>query len=305
MKNTVFVIGSINQDIVAYVDRHPKIGETVPGYKLEYHPGGKGANQAIACAKLGGDVSLFANVGRDEAGKRLLKYLRKQDVDCGHVEILDDQPTGCALITVDKNSENSIVVVPGANKQWRERSGSSAVFCKNDIVMAQFEVPLAVVEFYFHRAREIGAKTILNPSPIQAVPARLFALVDYLIVNEIELAQISNGGIELKDNENILLAAKKLEKKYNGTLIVTLGGDGVRIMENGKWHCLKAPKVTAVDTTGAGDCFAGALAAALVVGKSILQAADFGNRAAAVSVTKPGAAPSMPSLSEIGCTNGI
>ncbi len=305
MENRVFVIGSINQDIVAYVDRHPRIGETVPGYKLEYHPGGKGANQAIACAKLGGDVSLFANVGRDEAGRRLVKYLEKQGVDCAHVEILDDQPTGSALITVDKNSENSIVVVPGANKQWRDRSDSGAVFCQNDIVMAQFEVPLGVVEHYFHQAKEAGAKTILNPSPFQAVPARLFALVDYLIVNEIELAQISNSGIELKGNENILLAAKKLEKKYKGILIVTLGGDGVRIMQNGKWHCIKARKVTAVDTTGAGDCFAGALAAALVAGKGILQAAEFGNKAAAISVTKPGAAPSMPSLSEIGDANAM
>ena len=189
----IYVVGSINRDLVVYVDGLPRPGETVFGNRFQQFPGGKGANQAVAASRLGDHVHLIGNVGSDAFGKQMLEFLAGENIDTSEVAILDTAPTGIALITVDSASENSIVVVSGANMVWHTRDPAQLKIEPSDIIICQFEIPLEIIESVFEQAKELGATTILNPAPVKPAPERILRNADYLVVNEVELEALSGG----------------------------------------------------------------------------------------------------------------
>jgi ribokinase len=298
----IYVVGSINRDLVVYVDGLPRPGETVFGNRFQQFPGGKGANQAVAASRLGGNVHLVGNVGADPFGKEMRDFLAGENIDTSEIAILDTAPTGIALITVDSASENSIVVVSGANMVWHTRELARLKVEPGDIVVCQFEIPLEIIESAFARAKEIGATTILNPAPVQAVPERILTNVNYLVVNEVELEALSGASVDLGDPASVYAAMGKLHQRVPLAIVATLGSRGALLSGPSGDYEAKGYNVNAVDTTGAGDCFIGAFAAALAQSDSISHAIDFANKAAAISVTRRGAASSFPTAVEVDPT---
>jgi ribokinase len=295
----VFVAGSINMDLVATAERHPAIGETVAGKDLLYFPGGKGANQAVAAAKLGAPTTLIGRLGKDAFGAQLRAFLGGQGVDLGPVQDCTDAHTGTAIITL-ANADNTIVVVPGANGLVSAADVATTVIAKGDVAVSQFEIPLPAICAFFQRARAAGATTILNPAPARAFDAGLLALVDILVLNESELGLLANR--RLRDTDEISLfvdAARSLQASERQTICVTLGKRGAVALVDGEVLTVAGRFVKAVDTTGAGDCFVGALAARLALGASVRDAISYANIAASISVQRMGAAPSMPSAAEM------
>jgi ribokinase len=294
--NRVSVVGSINQDIVAGAERHPRPGETVRGTTLRIHPGGKGANQAVAAARAGAAASLIGCVGDDVAGKELLVCFRDAGVDCGAVSVVTDAPTGTGLITV-AGGENTIVVIAGANDLLTPAMVARFDCEAGDVCVAQLETPVETTVAVFQRARAAGATTILNPAPAGEVPDELLALSDILVVNEFEFASTFRVPIDEWLAGSALAA---VSDRFSGPVLVTLGARGVSIWDGGSRTSIPGHQVEAVDSTGAGDCFVGYFAAGLVSGCTLEQAARRANRAAAISVTRHGAAESMPLASEVG-----
>jgi ribokinase len=294
----VFVAGSINMDVVATADRHPKIGETIAGREVLYFPGGKGANQAVSAAKLGVPTTLIGRLGKDSFGQELRTFLKAQGVDLGFVQE-SDAHTGTAIITL-ANSDNTIVVIPGANGLVTPADVSTVTLAKGDIAVSQFEIPLASVTAFFKHARAAGATTILNPAPAIAFGLALLDLVDVLILNETELGLLARTEIQDGDDvARIIDAAKTVQGGGNRIICVTLGKRGVLTLAGGEPLMIEGRPVKAVDTTGAGDCFVGAVAAQLAAKKSISDALNYANRAAAICVQRMGAAPSMPTAAEV------
>jgi len=293
----VFVAGSINMDVVATAERHPKIGETVAGKEVLYFPGGKGANQAVAAAKQGVLTTLIGRLGTDAFGRDLRTFLAAQSIDLGSVRDTD-APTGTAIITL-ANSDNTIVVIPGANADVDAADVTAASLTKGDVAVSQFEIPLPAIAAFFRSARAGGATTILNPAPARAVTPDLLALVDILVLNETELGVLT--GAELGENDEPMYfveAARPLRGKGR-TICITLGRRGVLALVGGEAVLIPGRHVKAVDTTGAGDCFVGALAAQLAQGKSMRDALTYANAAASICVQRMGAAPSMPTAAEV------
>jgi ribokinase len=295
----IFVVGSINRDLVVYVDGLPRPGETVFGNRFQHFPGGKGANQAVAASRLGGVVHLVGNVGSDAFGKEMRDFLAAENIDTSEIAILDATPTGVALITVDSISENSIVVVSGANMVWHSRDLTRMKIEPADIVISQFEIPLEIIESVFERAKEIGATTILNPAPIKPATEKILRNVDYLVVNELELEASSGATVNPDDSTSVYAAIEKLHQHGPLSIIATLGARGALVSCPDGRYKAQGHKVNAVDTTGAGDCFIGAFAATLAKSDSVPDAIDFANKAAAISVTRPGAATSFPRVAEV------
>jgi ribokinase len=292
----VFVAGSINMDVVATADRHPRVGETVAGNEVLYFPGGKGANQAVAAAKLGASTTLIGRLGTDAFGAQLRAFLAAQGVDLAFVKNTDAH-TGTALITI-ANADNTIVVVPGANALVSAEDVSTLVLAKGDVAVSQFEIPLPTIAAFFRRARAAGATTILNPAPATKFGQALLDLVDILVLNETELGFLT--GTELRDSDEdarFIAAVRTLGAKQ--IVCVTLGSRGVLAMIDGTASIIAGRKVKAVDTTGAGDCLVGALAAQLAAGKPIRDALVYANSAASICVQRMGAAPSMPTAAEV------
>jgi ribokinase len=296
----VFVVGSINRDLVVYVDGLPRAGETVFGNRFQQFPGGKGANQAVAASRLGGDVHFIGNVGSDAFGKEMRDFLAGENIDTSEIAILETAPTGIALITVDSASENSIVVVSGANMVWHTRDLARMKIGRGDIVICQFEIPLEIIESLFARAKKMGATTILNPAPIKPVTERILKHVDYLVVNEVELEAFSGTAVDPGDPPSVYAAIEKLQERGPRAIVATLGPRGAFLSGPTGRHEAKGYKVNAIDTTGAGDCFIGAFAAALAKSNSVDDAINFANKAAGISVTRRGAASSFPMIAEIG-----
>ena len=291
----VFVAGSINMDVVATAERHPQVGETVAGKAVLYFPGGKGANQAVAAAKLGAPATLIGRLGADAFGKEVRTFLAAQGV--GFVKDTAEAHTGTALITI-ADADNTIVVVPGANALVSAQDVRAAVLAKGDVAVSQFEIPLPAIAAFFQRARAAGATTILNPAPAIKFGRELLDLVDVLVLNETELGLLT--GIELRDTDDdarFMDAVRLLPTRK--TVCVTLGRRGVLAVIDGQPSIVPGRVVKAVDTTGAGDCLVGALAAQLAGGKTIREALDYANAAASISVQRMGAAPSMPTAAEI------
>ena len=294
----VFVAGSINMDVVATAERHPKVGETVAGTDVLYFPGGKGANQAVAAAKQGVLTTLIGRLGEDAFGRDLRTFLAAQSVDLGSVKDTADAHSGTAVITI-ANADNTIVVIPGANALVSAADVAAASLAKGDVAVSQFEIPLPAIMAFFQRARAAGATTILNPAPARAVGAELLALVDILVLNETELGVLT--GAELNENDEpqyFVEAARPLRAKAR-CICITLGRRGVLALVGGEAMLIPGRSVKAVDTTGAGDCFVGALAAQLASNKSTRDALTYANAAASICVQRMGAAPSMPTANEV------
>jgi ribokinase len=295
----VFVAGSINMDVVATADRHPRIGETVAGKAVLYFPGGKGANQAVSAAKLGAPTTLIGRVGADAFGRELREFLAAQGVDLAFVKDTAEAHTGTAVITL-ANADNTIVVVPGANGLVSTEDVGAPVLAKDDIAVSQFEIPLATVSAFFKRARAAGATTILNPAPAIEFGPEMFDLVDILILNETELGFLTRT--ELRDSDDparFVEAARVLPAKQDRIICVTLGKRGALALIGRQPSIITVRAVEAIDTTGAGDCFVGAVAAQLAKGKSIEDALGYANAAASICVQRMGAAPSMPTAAEV------
>jgi ribokinase len=295
----VFVAGSINMDVVATADRHPRVGETVAGKQVLYFPGGKGANQAVAAAKLGAATTLIGRVGTDAFGQELKAFLAAQGVDLRFVKNTAETHTGTAIITV-ADADNTIVVVAGANALLNAADVGGPVLAKGDIAVSQFEIPLTTISAFFKRARAAGATTILNPAPAITFGAELLDLVDILILNETELGVLAK--IELRDTDDparFMEAAAALRGERDMIVCVTLGKRGAIALVNGTRLVVEGRPVKPVDTTGAGDCFVGALAAQLAAGKSFRDALSYANISASICVQRMGAAPSMPIAAEV------
>lgn len=289
-KSKITVIGSINMDLVTSTSRIPKVGETLLGDSFHTIPGGKGANQAVPAARLGADVTMIGAVGDDSFGETVVNNLSNHGINTEHIIQIKDCSTGIASITLS-DRDNSIIVVPGANnyitpdiiEQNEEKIKNS------DILLLQLEIPLESVIKAVQLAKKHNTLTILNPAPIRELPMELLEMVDYLTPNEHEqtLLFASTGGTE---KEVAMLQEK---------CIVTKGSKGVMLYDNGAFLEIPSIQVEAVDTTGAGDSFNGALAFSLCEGTKIEDACRFANVVGAISVTKLGAQTGMPTKKEV------
>ena len=297
MKN-ICVIGSLNMDLVVNVDTMPKPGQALLGGNFKEVPGGKGANQAVAMARLNGTVSMIGKVGNDGFGKTLIKALNNDNVNTDYVHTADCS-TGVALITVDKNAQNAIVVAPGANFELTKDDIDKNIDCiKNiDIVVIQLETPLETVKYALQMAKKLNKYTILNPAPAVKLDDEIIKNVDLLTPNETELEIISE--IKIENEDDINKAAYKMIEKGVKELIVTLGSKGSLYINKEKSFFKPAYKVDAVDTTAAGDSFTGALAVALANNKTMEEAMDFASKVGALSVMKEGAQSSLPTLKDV------
>ncbi|WP_078833150.1 ribokinase [Pseudomonas extremaustralis] len=299
MPAKVVVVGSLNMDLVTRASRLPRAGETLVGQTFTTVPGGKGANQAVASARLGADVSMIGCVGADAYGIQLRDALLVEGIDCRAVSTVEGS-SGVALIVVDDTSQNAIVIVAGSNGELTPASlqAFDTVLQAANVIVCQLEVPMATVGYALKRGRELGKTVILNPAPASApLPAEWYASIDYLIPNESEAGALS--GVTVDSLDSARLAATRLIQAGAGKVIITLGPQGVLFSDGLVFEHLVAPKVKAVDTTAAGDTFVGGFAAALANGESEAEAIRFGQVAAALSVTRAGAQPSIPTLHDV------
>ncbi len=298
----IIVLGSINMDVVVTAPRHPELGETIFGDELHFIPGGKGSNQAVAAGRLGGNVQLIGRLGEDAFGGDLQTFLNDESLDLTYLATVADAPTGTALITVNSGSENTIVVISGANQRITVEDVADVAVGPEDVVVSQFEVPQPTLKALFDRAQMVGAKTVLNPAPASEFADGLLPLIDYLIVNETELAYLSAKPLT-DDEAQLTEQARSLRHGPQQTIIVTLGAAGVLCIAADEVLRVAGRQVKAVDTTGAGDCFVGAFGVALSEGQPLQAALEFANLAASVSVQKLGAAVSLPYRREIDAHN--
>ncbi|NMX93805.1 MULTISPECIES: ribokinase [unclassified Pseudomonas] len=299
MPAKVVVVGSLNMDLVTRASRLPRGGETLVGQSFATVPGGKGANQAVAAARLGANVAMIGCVGSDAYGAQLRDALLVEGIDCQAVSEVEGS-SGVALIVVDDSSQNAIVIVAGSNGQLTPASllAFDAVLQAAEVVVCQLEVPMDTVGYALKRARALGKTVILNPAPASGpLPADWYAAIDYLIPNESEASALSGVPVDSLDSAKV--AATHLLNAGAGKVIVTLGSQGALFADGQGFEHLLAPKVQAVDTTAAGDTFVGGFAAALANGQGEAEAIRFGQVAAALSVTRAGAQPSIPMLHDV------
>ena len=301
----IVVIGSINMDLVLRVPRMPLPGETLTGGAFRTIPGGKGANQAVACARLSGkvaaggqQVAMVGCVGDDAFGATLRAALVGDGIIDSHIITLPGVASGIASILVDDNGQNSIVIAGGANDLLSPAHIDAAkeLIEQADIVVLQLETPMATVVHAIKLARSLGKTVVLNPAPAASLPAGVLELVDYLIPNEIEAAMLA--GVS-PDGADVQALAAALQKLGSDNVIITLGSKGVHAALYGGDFTFPAEVVQAVDTTAAGDTFIGGFVAGLASGMDEAEAIQQGQRAAAWSVTKPGAQTSIPHLHEL------
>ena len=301
----LYVVGSINIDIVVRPQRLPLRGETVTASTLSYLPGGKGANQAVAGAKMGCATSLIGRVGKDQWGLFLRERLEEQGVDATSVRY-SNTTTGTALIIVDEFGENAIVVINGANAEVNPTDVMQLQSGKGDVVVAQFEVPRDTVVAALSRAHASGATTVLNPSPPGLVPPDLMALVDILVVNEAELGLITQTSIsEDAGATQLIYAVRELNRPCGKITVVTRGRHGAMAFVDGDAICVPGRIVATFDTTGAGDCFTGTFAACIVAGAALEDALKTANVAASLSVQREGAGSSMPLRAEVEAVTDV
>lgn len=294
----ILVIGSSNIDFVATMDEFPKIGETVEGNLFSYNMGGKGANQAIAAKRAGGNVTFITSVGNDDYGHNALEFYKKEGIDTSYSIVNDNITTGTALIWVDKNGENSIVIIPGANDLLSTGiiEENMTIIDESDIIVLQMEIPYQTVKAITEIANQKGKTVILNVAPAYPLDEDILKSVTYLIVNENEAEAILGENKEEVGAEGLV---DKLIEKGAENVILTLGKAG-SIYKNSEGHLrIPAFKVEAKDSTGAGDTFCGALATRMSKGDCMKDALTFASAAAALSVTKMGALPSIPTEIEI------
>jgi len=295
----ICVLGSSNTDMVVKAAKLPAPGETVIGGTFLMNPGGKGANQAVAAARLGGSVTFVARVGNDIFGKQALGQFQREGIRSEFVVTDAEQPSGVALIGVDAQGENSIVVAPGSNAHLDERQVSAALstLAAPTLVLLQLEIPLASVEAAVRLSHEKGLRVILNPAPAQPLPAGLLRHLFLITPNETEAELLT--GIRVTDPDTAELAALRLRDMGVPNVVITLGAKGAYLRTDTEARLIPAPPVTATDTTAAGDCFNGALAVALSEDQALAEAVAFACKAASISVTRMGAQASLPQRREV------
>jgi ribokinase len=295
----ITVIGSSNTDMIIKVPRIPKPGETVLGGKFSTAPGGKGANQAVAAARSGGNVTFVARVGDDIFGEQALKGFKEDGINTDFIIKDKDAPSGIAEIFVSEDGENSIAVALGANLNLSvyDIIAAKEAILSSDILLMQLEIPLKTVQYAAKLAFDHGIRVILNPAPGQPLPIEILKTISILTPNEAEAAMLT--GIKIEDEGAGEDAGRILMSKGVNKVIITIGKKGALILDSSGSELVGGFKVHAVDTTAAGDIFNGALAVALVEKKNIWEAVKFANAAAALSVTKLGAQPSAPNRKDI------
>jgi ribokinase len=279
-------------DVVARVPRHPESGETVLGTALTFVPGGKGANQAVAACRLGASTDLVGRVGTDTFADQLLEFLAQERVGTSGLRRHPGLPTGTAIVVVDGAGDNTIVVIPGANHAVGQEDVDTAAINEGDVVLVQFEVPVDIVVATLERAQRLGARTILNPAPAQSASADVLELPDVVVVNETELAFFSRS-------DDVLEGLRVMQRRPDQVVIATLGADGVAALIGDEVVRVPGHEVPVLDTTGAGDCFVGALAAAMCSWAETDEAIHFANLAASLAVQRLGAGTGMPHLSDV------
>lgn len=300
-RTKIVIVGSSNTDLVVRVDHFPKAGETIIGSDFMTAQGGKGANQAVAVARLGGEAVFVARLGNDTFGNATLAALQKEGIDIRHVRLIDDVASGVATITVDSHGENAIVVASGANALLSLQDVHAAAddIRTAAIVLMQLETPLPALIEAARIAKTAGTNVVLNPAPFpkEPLPEELLRNVDIIIPNETEAAQMT--GIQVVDDASAYAAIRKMQELGVGTAIITVGSRGAYILDGDELILEPAFSVQAVDTTAAGDTFCGALCVALSKGSDMAEAIRFANKAASISVTRRGAQPSVPYAEEM------
>lgn len=295
----IYVIGSSNTDMVVKTATLPKPGQTVMGGEFFMNPGGKGANQAVAAARLGGDVGFVANLGNDLFGDQALAHFQQENIDCRYVTRDASHRSGVALISVDDRAENHIVVAPGANEHLSTEHIDKAFgnISSADIILIQLEIPMETVVHAIRQAKALGVRVILNPAPASALSNEVLKGVYLITPNETEASVLT--GIEVEDDATARLAGQKLLQMGIEHVVVTLGSRGALWLSNFAEELIPAPVVKAVDTTAAGDCFNGALAVAIAQKTPMRKAIELACQAASISVTRLGAQASMPYKREL------
>ena len=299
MSQNIVVVGSLNMDLVAYTSRLPEMGETLLGQDFQTFPGGKGANQAVAAARLGARVSMIGKVGQDDFGKALIGNLRTNGVNTDQIFKDPQYPTGTAVITVDSEGRNTIVVISGSNYRLTPQDVEQCrqVIADADVLLLQLETPIETVLRAAQLAHENGVKVLLNPAPAQTLPDELYALVDVLIPNETEAALLT--GSPVKNPDQVVQAAKTLLEKGAKNILITLGKQGAAWLDTAGSRFTPSFEVNAVDSTAAGDAFIGGLGCALAQQMSIEDAMRWGSAAGALAVTRKGAQSSLPTRLEL------
>lgn len=301
--NKVCVLGSINMDLVIKVNEMPKEGETILSESFEKIAGGKGANQAVAARRCGNIVSMIGKIGKDDNGKILKGLLEEDSIDTNLIFEDENEPTGMAVITVNKNGNNSITVISGSNMTLNkdEIEKSKEIIENSDILISQFEVPEEVILEAFKIAKENNKVTILNPAPAKKIDEELLKSTDIIIPNETEAELLT--GIKVNDLESAKLAANGLLEKGVKFVIVTLGSKGAAVISKEDGQIVEAYKVKAIDTTAAGDSFIGGLSSKLDIEslsfENLLKAVKFANKVSSITVQRKGAQPSIARLEEV------
>ena len=295
--NNIIVVGSANVDLVIHSARMPKLGETLTGSNFQTNAGGKGLNQAVAIAKSGGNISFLGAVGNESHGDFLRRTLDEYGI---HFEgfVTDKAPTGTALITV-VNADNFILLDPGANATLTPEiiETKRQQIAESDFCVMQLEIPMETVLKVMEIASSSGTKIVLNPAPFQMLPVALYPLVDYLVPNEHEAELLT--GIHIDNEESAIKAIRRIQELGVKNVVITLGEKGSVYTDSNEVLFCPAEKVIAVDTTSAGDCFIGALVTKLSQGNPIREAIQFATKASAITVSRPGAAVSIPFAHEI------
>ena len=302
-KSRILVIGSINVDMVIKTKNIPIPGETTIGNEFFMNMGGKGANQAVAATRLGGEVSFVGKVGNDVFGKQAVDSLQKEGIDIRFIGMTKDVSSGIATITVEQNGENAIVVVPGANYEVNETDIDLAdeLFDTCEIILLQYEIPIKIIEYIIQKAIYFKKKVVLNPAPAEKIKDEYLNDLYIITPNETEAEKLT--GVKIIDDKSTLHAADLLLEKGIQVVIITLGEKGALVKSKNICEFISSPKVKAIDTTAAGDTFNGALVVLLSEGRDILTATKLACQAASLSVTRFGAQASIPYRRELESLN--
>lgn len=298
-RKNIIVVGSTNMDMVVKTSHIPAHGETVLGGSFFMNPGGKGANQAVAVARLGGNAIFISKVGNDVFGKQSFQLFEEEGINTKYIISDSELPSGVALITVDENGENSIVVAPGANANLLPYDVEPAITESQNagVILLQLEIPIRTVKHAVQKASAYSITVIVNPAPAAALSQELLSHIDIITPNSTEASRLS--GIDVTDMETAKQAALEIKKLGVKNVVITMGSLGALVLEDEVLTIVPAVKVQAVDTTAAGDVFNGALAVALSEKKELVKAVSFACEAAAISVTKLGAQSSIPYRNEV------
>lgn len=293
----ILVVGSLNADLVVKTPRFPKPGETISGEDLQIIPGGKGANQAVGAARQGASVAMVGRVGNDSFGPELINNLQSNQVNTSHVQVDTESATGTAVIVVDANGQNSIVLSPGGNGKVNSADLADVPFADYKLLLLQLEIPVETVLSAARQAKDAGMRVLLNPAPARLLPNELISLPDFMIPNESELSLLTDQPVT--DVASAESAARALMQRGAQNVIVTLGAKGALLVTSEQVKHVPSFQVSVVDTTAAGDAFIGGFASALLQNKSLEDAVRYGCACGALAATKFGAQPSLPSRQEV------